>query len=160
MKSNTDNNQAADEVAKEEVVTPNLDVQIVATFPKAEVFGVKLVNGKPTEAVLDITNNEAEPITVSIVGGALSSLQELPAGALPYTAIVRNLTSSKVGVEIPAGAQESVPYKFTLDMHPKDLKLQLVAVVTDSNGAVYQVQAYNEKVSVVEPPVSFFNPQM
>lgn len=90
----------------------------------------------------------------------MSNFGELPAGALPYTQIVRNLTTTKYGIEIPAGAQESVPYKFTLDMNPKDLKLQIVAVLQDQNGAVYQVQAYNEKVSIVEPATSFLDPQM
>lgn len=45
-------------------------------------------------------------------------------------------------------------------MQPEDLRLQLVAVVADSKGTVYQMQAYNETISVVEAPTSFFDPQM
>jgi len=70
------------------------------------------------------------------------------------------LTATKYGVEIPAGAKESLPYTFTTDMQPEDLRLQLIAVVADSKGTIYQVQAFNETVSVVEAPTSFFDPQM
>ena len=153
----SDSFQPADEVANDQVISPNLDVSIVATFPKAEVFGVKVINGQNTQAVLDITNNEAEPVTISAVGGALSSLKALPAGAAPYTSILRNLTAHKQSVVIPAGQKESVPYNFNVDMQPADLRLQLVAVVSDAKGAVYQVQAFNETVSVVEAPTSFFD---
>lgn len=131
-----------------------------ASFPQAEVFGVKLINGHATQAVIDITNNEAEPVSVSIIGGALSTLQPLPAGSLPSAGIIRNLTSTKYGVEIPAGEKQSLPYTFSTDMQPQDLRLQLIAVVSSQAGVIYQVQAYNETVSVVEAPTSFFDPQM
>jgi hypothetical protein len=108
---------------------------------------------------LDITNNEAEPITVALVGGALSHLKPIP-DAHPSASIIHNLTSHKSGVVVPAGGQESVPYTFTTDLQPADLRLSLVAVVTDEKGTVYQVQAFNEQVSVVEPPTSFFDPQV
>ena len=121
---------------------------------------MKVVNGRNTQAVLDITNNEAEPITIDVVGGALSSMKTLPAGAAPYTSILRNLTSTKHGLVIPAGQKESVPYTFNVDMQPADLRLQLVAVISDAKGAVYQVQAFNETVSVVEAPTSFFDPKV
>lgn len=155
-----DNFQPAEEVAQEQVISPNLDVSVHATFPQAEVFGVKVVNGRNTQAVLDITNNEAEPITIDVVGGALFSMKTLPAGAALYTSILRNLTSTKHGLVIPAGQKESVPYTFNVDMQPADTRLQLVAVISDAKGAVYQVQAFNETVSVVEAPTSFFDPKV
>jgi len=151
---------AAEDVSGEDATTPGLAVSVTATFPSAEVFGVKLINGHATQAILDITNNEAEPISVAIIGGALSTLKNLPAGIHPSAAILRNLTATKYGVEIPAGAKESLPYTFTTDMQPEDLRLQLIAVVADSKGTVYQVQAFNETVTVVEAPTSFFDPQI
>jgi hypothetical protein len=129
-------------------------------FPDAEIFGVNLVNGRATKSVLDFTNNEAEPIQISLIGGVLATLQPLPPGAHPSMAIVRNLTSAKYGVEIPAGAQQSLPYTFTTDMNPQDLRLQIVAIVQSQEGLVYQLQAYNSTVSVVEAPTSIFDPQM
>ena len=73
---------------------------------------------------------------------------------------MRNLTATKYSVEIPAGEKESVSYSFATELHPQDLKLRLFAVVTSDAGQVYQVQAFNETVSVVEPDASFFDPQL
>jgi hypothetical protein len=134
-------------------------VSVSVKFPEAEVFGVKLINGRATQALLDFTNNEAEPVELALIGGALTSLQTLPPGTHPSAAIVRNLTSTKYGVEIPAGGSQSMPFFFTTDMNPQDLRLQIVAVLT-SEGNVYQLQAYNGTVSIVEPATSIFDPQM
>lgn len=129
-------------------------------FPDAEIFGVKLVNGRATRSVLDFTNNEAEPVQISLIGGVLTTLQPLPPGAHPSLSIVRNLTSAKYDVQIPAGAQQTLPYTFTTDMNPQDLRLQIVAIVQSQEGLIYQLQAYNSTVSIVEAPTSIFDPQM
>ncbi len=150
----------AEEELETPATTPNLAVSVSAKFPSAEVFGVKVINGRATKAVLDFTNNEAEPIQVSVVGGALSSLQQLPEGAHPSIAIVRNLTATRYDVEILAGEKQSLPFTFTTDLHPQDLRLNLIAVVQSQAGNIYQVQAFNETVSVVEPATSIFDPQM
>jgi hypothetical protein len=151
---------AAEEELKSPPTTPNLAISVDIKFPDAEIFGVKLVNGRATQSVLDITNNEAEPVQIALIGGVLTTLQPLPLGAHPSKAIVRNLTSTKYGVEIPAGGQQSLPYTFTTDMNPQDLRLQIVAIVQSQEGLVYQLQAYNSTVSVVEAPTSIFDPQM
>lgn len=140
--------------------SPNLAVSVSASFPNAEVFGVKLINGHATQAVLDFTNHEAEPVQVALIGGALSTLQPLAPGTHPSAAIVRNITATRYDVEIPAGEKQTLPYTFTTDLHPQDLRLNLIAVVSSQAGNVYQVQAYNETVSVVEAATSFFDPQM
>lgn len=139
--------------------TPNLAVEIKALFPDAEVFGVKLVNGRATRAVLDITNNEAEPISLLIVGGTLLTLSDLP-GAPDPPQVVRNLTATKYSISIPAGEKESVNYAFTTELHPQDLRLNLAAVLQDSKGTVYTKATFNETVSIVEAPFSVFDPQM
>jgi len=139
--------------------TPNLAVSVSCSFPEAEIFGVKLVNGKPTTAILDFTNNEAEPVTVGLIGGALSTNDALPAGSHPSAGVVRNLTFAKIDVEIPAGEKQSLTYKFTTELNPQDLRLNLVAAILKS-GSVYQIQAYNETVSVVESAISIFDPQL
>jgi len=140
--------------------TPNLAVSVSASFPASEVFGVKLVNGHATQALLDFSNDEADPVQVAIIGGALSTIQPLAPGAHPSAAIVRNLTGTRYDVEIPAGEKQTLPYTFTTDLHPQDLRLNLIAVVTSKAGEVYQVQAFNETVSVVEAATSIFDPQM
>jgi hypothetical protein len=143
-----------DKVADAEAQTPNLNVKVSVSFPQSEIFGIKLVNGHATEARLSINNNEPTPIGVSVIGGSLSLEQ---AGE---SRVIRNLTSQKYSIEIPAGAEETVPYTFTTELHPQDLRLQLVAVLRDSKNSFYSVPVYNETVSVVEAATSFFDPQM
>jgi len=150
----------AEEVIDDPPATPNLAVSVSASFPQAEVFGVKLVNGHATQAVLAFENKEDEPVTVAIVGSALSTLKELPAGTPPSAGIVRNLTSTRYGVEIPAGEKASLPYTFATEMNPQDLRLQIIAVVQSAEGNVFQIQAYNETVSIVEAATSLFDPQI
>ena len=91
---------------------------------------------------------------MNIVGGSL--LQE----ANGQSQVVRNLTAQKYSIEIPAGAEETVPYTFSTELHPQDLRLQLVAVLRNSENAIFTVAAYNETVSIVERPTSIFDPQM
>ncbi|KAH7355775.1 hypothetical protein BKA66DRAFT_474887 [Pyrenochaeta sp. MPI-SDFR-AT-0127] len=138
----------------DEPQTPNLKVAVSVSFPQSEIFGVKLINGHTTEARLSITNDEPTPIGVSVVGGSL--VQEV-AG---QSQIVRNLTAQRYSIEIPAGAEETVPYTFSTELHPQDLRLHLVAVLRDSKNAIYTVPVYNETVSIVEAPTSFFDPQI
>lgn len=95
-----------------------------------------------------------------MIGGALSTLQQLPAGAHESLGIVRNLTATKYGVEIPPSEKATLPYSFAMDLNPQDLRLQIIAVVQSQDGAVYQVQAFNETVSVIEAPTSILDPQV
>ncbi|RMZ71153.1 signal sequence receptor alpha chain [Pyrenophora seminiperda CCB06] len=138
----------------EEPQTPNLNVAISVSFPQAEIFGVKLVNGLATEARLSVVNNEPTPISVAVVRGSLS--QEI-AGEMQ---VVRNLTAKRYSIQIPAGSNETVPYHFTTELHPQDLRLQLVTILKDSKNSLYTVPVYNETVSIVEAPTSFFDPQI
>ena len=124
------------------------------TFPSAEIFGVKLINGKPTQAILSFSNDEPEPITINFAGGSLWTLD--PEASF----LIRNLTAVRYGVEVSPGSKESVPYTFATEMHPQDLRLNIAAVISDHKNTFYTVQAYNSTVSVVEPDTSIFDPQM
>lgn len=146
--------QQVEKVVEEEPQSPNLNVKVSVSFPQSEIFGIKLVNGHATEARLSINNNEPTPIGVSIVGGSLSLEQN------GESRVVRNLTAQKYSIEIPAGAEETVPYSFTTELHPQDLRLQLIAVLSDNKNGFFTVPVYNETVSVVEAATSFFDPQM
>lgn len=101
-----------------------------------------------------MVNNEPTPVGVTIVGGSL--IQEV-AG---QSQILRNLTRQRYSIQIPAGANETIPYSFTTEMHPQNLRLQLVTVLKDSKNNLITVPVYNETVSIVEAPTSFFDPQM
>lgn len=139
--------------------SPKLNVEISTSFPQSEIFGVKLVNGHATRAVLEVANHEPQPITVALIGGSLITPIGAP-GAPDPPQVVRNLTAARVGVQIPAGEKETIPYSFATELHPQDLTLNLVALLQNSEGAVYTKQVFNETVSVVEAPVSIFDPQM
>jgi hypothetical protein len=142
-----------EEIDEDVAQTPNLKVSITTSFPQSEIFGVKLINGHPTQAVISIANSEPGPVSVALVGGSLYSIQGTPQ-------ILRNLTAQRYSIEVPAGEQESVTYSFATEMHPQDLRLQLVTVLKDDKDAFYTMQIFNETVSVVEAPTSIFDPQM
>ncbi|KAK3680037.1 Increased recombination centers protein 22 [Recurvomyces mirabilis] len=150
-----------DEITQEDTVgsTPNLAVEIKTTFPESEIFGVKLVNGRATKALLDVSNNEPVPISVLIVGGSLTTPIDTP-GAPDPPVVLRNLTAQKYAIQIPAGESETLTYAFATEMHPQDLRLSIATVLQNQEGAVFTKLAYNETVSVVEAPMSFFDPQI
>lgn len=130
-------------------------MKISTSFPSSEIFGIKLVNGHATQALLSITNDEPEAVSINFIGGNLWS--NAFAGG---PQIIRNLTTTRYNVEIPAGQIDSISYNFATDLHPQDLRLSLAAVISDSEGTPYTLQAFNETVSVVEADTSIFDPQM
>lgn len=125
-------------------------------FPASEIFGVKVVNGQPTEAQVSFSNEESEPVTVNLMGGSLWSLDtpEQPGQ------LVRNLTTARYNLQVPAGEKDSLTYTFSTEMHPQDLRLHLAAAVSSNAGTLFTISAFNETVSVVEPDTSIFDPQM
>ncbi|KAL9137812.1 MAG: hypothetical protein Q9175_000984 [Cornicularia normoerica] len=148
--------QDADEEVEDASTFPNIAVKISTSFPSSEIFGIKLVNGHPTQALLSFSNEEPEPVSVAFIGGSLWTT------AFPQQGpqIVRNLTTTRYNVDIPAGQSESISYNFATELQPQDLKLNLAAVVTDSEGTPYTLPAFNETVSIVEPDTSIFDPQI
>ena len=147
----------ADEEVEIQAPPPGIKMKISTSFPNSEIFGIKLVNGHPTQALLSITNDEKEPVGISFVGGNLWTTALNPQGS---PQILRNLTTTRYNVEIPAGQTDSISYNFVTELHPQDLILNLAAVVTDSEGTPYTLQAFNETVSVVEADTSIFDPQV
>ena len=124
------------------------------------MLGVKLVNGRPTKAVIEVDNREEGAVQVAFVAGALMSPQPLPAGAPAWQAILRNLTAVPYQLRVGPGESKAVPFVFALDMQPQDVRLQLVAVVSNEKGDIFTVQAHDGEAAIVEPPTSFFDPQM
>ncbi|KAI1631242.1 hypothetical protein F4809DRAFT_658312 [Biscogniauxia mediterranea] len=137
-----------------------LNAEVAVSFPDADIFGVKLVNGRPTKAVLDVTNNEAEPIHFAFLGGQLLTTKDLGPDADPSSAIVRNLTTVRYETSIPPGETQSLPYSFVLDMQPQDVRLHLLAVIMNSENQIFQVGVTDQVVSIVEAPINIFDPQI
>ena len=89
-------------------MSPMINVKISTSFPQSEIFGIKLVNGQPTQALLSFHNEEPEPVSVAFIGGTLWGPDPTTNGETQR--VVRNLTSSRFNTLIPPGEQESVRY--------------------------------------------------
>lgn len=110
--------------------------------------------------MIDVTNNEEDYISVEFITGVLATLKQLPPDAPPMAGIVKNLTTMSYGAKLAPGEKVSLPYSFAVDMFPQDVEVRLLAVASNSAGGVYQLQIGTNAASVVDPPISIFDPQM
>lgn len=121
---------------------------------------MNLVNGHSTKAVVEIVNNEDTPINVVFVGGTLSTTQPLPEDAPAQAGVLRNLSARSYDVDIEPGETRELPFPFVQDMQPQDVFLDVIAVLRNSNNQIFQVKAHTGLASIVEAPISVFDPQM
>ncbi|KAG8413210.1 hypothetical protein J3458_012798 [Metarhizium acridum] len=56
----------------------DLAAVVKTTFPDADILGVRLVNGRPTKALVEVTNKEDGPIQISVLAGVLATTKTLP----------------------------------------------------------------------------------
>jgi hypothetical protein len=98
----------------EQTETPNRAVKVHTSFPQSEIFGVKLVNGHPTQVLLSFENEETETVNVAFVGGTLWAPDPKTNGET--SVVVRNLTSTRYNLQIPPGEKESLRYGFSTVM--------------------------------------------
>ncbi|KAF8474017.1 hypothetical protein BDZ91DRAFT_691192 [Kalaharituber pfeilii] len=134
----------------------NMNISIDVTFPdtpEEEVGGpVIITNGITKNVNIAIVNHENGPIGVQFIGGSLWD---------PLTgASVRNLTQKVMGLEIEKDQREDLSYPIKLDMHPRELLLQLNMVLRTPEQRLVTATAFNSTVSIVEQPMSIFDPQL
>ena len=67
---------------------------------------------------------------------------------------------ARANLEIGPGDTRSLEYIINTELHPQDLRLMLGAVVEHPEGQFSQVTAFNGTVSIVDAPISMFDPQM
>lgn len=139
---------------------PELAATVKTIFPDADILDVRLVNGRPTKALVEVTNHEKNPITIAFVAGALVTTQVLPEDSSASQAIIRNITAVQYNLDIETGESKTLPFSFVLDMQPQLIRLQLIAVLTNAGGNPFQLLAHNSTALIVEAPTSFFDPQI
>lgn len=144
---------------QEKPAEPELKIDIATTFPDS-TFGVKLVNGHSTRALIEIANHEDGPINLVFMSGMIGTTQPLPEDAPPYAGILRNLSTMSYDVDIAAGETSSLPFPFVLDMQPQDVFIKLLAVIRNDKKEIFQVEAHSGVASIVEPPTSVFDLEM
>ncbi|KAG5949436.1 hypothetical protein E4U53_005886 [Claviceps sorghi] len=139
---------------------PELKASVKTTFLDADALGIRLVNGRPTRALVNITNNEDSSIRVAFVAGSVADPKELPEDAPAYRSILYNLTAVRYNHDVAPGETASLEYAFALDMQPQDVKLKLAAVVSGGGTVFHQVLAHEGMATIVEAPTSFLDPQI
>ncbi|KAI9719884.1 MAG: hypothetical protein M1828_006014 [Chrysothrix sp. TS-e1954] len=107
--------------------------------------------------ILSFSNDEPESVGVQLIGGSLWTPEF---GDQQSSQNIRNLSTTMYKAEIPAGESQSFNYNLKTELHPADLVLKLVAIVSDHAGAPYTLSAFDGPVSIVEAPISIFDPQI
>ncbi|KAI8088388.1 hypothetical protein BDF21DRAFT_358090 [Thamnidium elegans] len=126
------------------------NVEVTAEFPD-NPFGM-IVNGQRNKVVLDIVNKEKTPYTVFAVSGQVHKVDD-------YSQIVRNLTATRYGKPLAAGASLQIPYNFYSEYAPGEHGLTVfVDLLVDET--VTRVVGYNGTITVTEPEGSWFDAQL
>jgi hypothetical protein len=142
------------------ILSNGLKVSASVHFPDSEL-GVKLVNGRAMNARLTLVNEEETAVRVRLVGGSLWPLDIVDIAGENSNRAVRNLTVLPMDTAVAGnGGNVTLAYPFGVDMMPTDLRLLLAAIVADEKGQQYQIEAFNGTISVVDAPISMFDPQM
>ncbi|EIN03695.1 hypothetical protein PUNSTDRAFT_93696 [Punctularia strigosozonata HHB-11173 SS5] len=123
------------------------EVVVHAAFPEENVFG-QVVNGERNKMLLLIENNSEHNITLLNAGG---SIHHAESGAL-----VKNVSQLTYGLPLLEGAKIQLPFTFYSECQPGDHRLKLW-LQHAAEGTVYQVDAYDGIITVVEPEVSWFD---
>ncbi|KAI8060674.1 uncharacterized protein B0P05DRAFT_557798 [Gilbertella persicaria] len=134
--------------AQSDAVATN--VEVTAQFPD-NPFGL-IVNGQRNKVILDIVNKEKSPYTVFAVTGQVSKADD-------FSQVVRNLTATRYGLSLGAGASVQIPYNFYSEYVPGEHGLT-VFVDLLSEESVTRIVGYNGTITVTDPEGSWFDLQL
>lgn len=101
---------------------------------------------------MDIANKEKTDYTVYAVTGQVSKAND-------FTQVVRNLTATRYGKPLAAGASLQIPYNFYSEYAPGEHGLTVfVDLLIDQT--ITRVVGYNGTITVTEPEGSWFDLQL
>ncbi|KAK9233772.1 hypothetical protein V1525DRAFT_441408 [Lipomyces kononenkoae] len=151
--------QAAADIPYEEVFEPEEGPDgppkflLKTKFLESEnIYPPIVYNTQPTNLEITLKNEDDKEALVQVAGGALFEIGK--------EAALENITAVRVGpLAIAPHTSESVPYSFVINREPKDYLLR-VGLLIEYEGQLVQYLGYNSTVSVQDPPLSYFDPQM
>jgi len=128
---------------------PVPELKATGSFPSDNPFG-HVVNGERNVINLFVENNTKQNVTLLSVAGSFHQ---------PETdRLLKNTTSSKLGVKLDEGNKIPVQYPFYSQFKPGDVKLKIWLEVYDETQ--YRVSAYDSIVTIVEPEISLLDWQL
>lgn len=132
----------------------NLNLTTTTSFPFTPKVNshLRLLNGPPTPLTVSLTNNEAYPVTINLVGATLWTPDT--------TTNLKNFTSRKIGKKVKPAEKYEVHYALHTDLKEQEALLNVALVVTTDKGEVVTVTAWNETVVIREEIVSLLDPQV
>ncbi|KAK9246575.1 hypothetical protein V1506DRAFT_534626 [Lipomyces tetrasporus] len=111
-----------------------------------------IYNTQSTNLEITLQNEEDSEAIVQVAGGALFEIGNDTA--------IENITAVRVGpLAVAPHTTQTVGYNFVLDREPKDYFLR-VGLLIEYEGQLVQYLGYNSTITVQDPPLSYFDPQM
>lgn len=112
-----------------------------------------VVNGEQNKLLLHFLNHGKENYTIT---NAAASYHD----PTRHWTLLRNASTLKYNVPLPAGANFSVPFQVFSEFRPQDVGLTVWANILDGSGATHRHVAMNSTVQVVEQAHSWFDPAL
>lgn len=141
----------ASEVPLTANITTNIVISETSNFGKLPEF----VNDKETNVQFQFFNNENTSIHIAGYFGSFYYHKKGKIDDTPYA----NLTTSKIGpLAIEPGQNSTFDAKIMVNLPPDDFNL-IISFFVGYQGEMIVIEADPIKVTISDPPVSFFDPK-
>ncbi|KAH8914667.1 hypothetical protein BT69DRAFT_1289877 [Atractiella rhizophila] len=146
--------------------TPAPELEAKASFGPNNPLN-NVYNGQQNQVLISLLNPSSSELTVTFIGGSFSKASDAKH--------LRNTTSLKYNLLIPpSGSSTShpvegedgkpaafqVPYQFWSEFPTGDIGLTLWVEYQDADKNTYRTLAFDDVITVVEPPSSFLDPAL